>query len=251
MHLFDEYYKNSNLLTRVDVRIKLILTFSLLIMVLCSNGITFPLFVAVLSIVLCRIIDIPSRVMLIRFSEPLFIAAMLLFLKFFFTGHEPLFCVSIAGIDIIGYKDGLMEGIRLSSRIIGAVSLIALAGFSSPFTDIITGLSWFKIPSLFLELLMITYRYIFVLFEDAGVIYNAQKNRLGYSSIRLGLSSFGTLSGELIIRAFDRSQITTQAMFQRGYTGNMPVGHSASFKINEVAIALVIIVAAGVLWKIM
>ncbi|MBU4009909.1 MAG: cobalt ECF transporter T component CbiQ, partial [Proteobacteria bacterium] len=26
---------------------------------------------------------------------------------------------------------------------------------------------------------MITYRYIFVLFEDAGVIYNAQKNRLG------------------------------------------------------------------------
>lgn len=251
MHLFDEYYKKNHFLARVDIRIKLIITFMLLVMVLCSNGIIFPLFIAMLSIALCRFIDIPLRVMLIRFSEPLFIAAMLLFLKFFFTGSEPLFSVSIAGIDIIGYKDGLMEGIRLSSRIAGAVSLIALAGFSSPFTDIITGLLWFKIPSQFVDLLMITYRYIFVLFEDAGVIYSAQKNRLGYSSIRSGLSSFGTLSGELIIRAFDRSQITTQAMFQRGYTGNMPVGHSASFKKNELAIAVAIIVAAGVLWKIM
>lgn len=251
MHLLSEYYKKNHYLAKIDIRIKLIITLSLLVMVLCNNGIIFPLFITLLCIVLCRLIDIPSRVILIRYSEPLFIAVMLLVLKLFFTGHESLFCIKIAGINIVGYKDGLLEGIRLSSRIIGAVSLIALIGFSSPFTDIVKGLSWLRMPSQFVELLLITYRYIFVFFEDAGVIYNAQKNRLGYSNIRSGLSSFATLSGELVIRAFDRSQITTLAMYQRGYTGNLPVSHSAPFKRIEVATAAVIIVITGVLWKIM
>ena len=97
---------------------------------------------------------------------------------------------------------------------------------------------------------MLAYRYIFVLLEDAMVIYNAQKNRLGYSSVRRGLNSFGTLSGSLVLKAFDHSQNTTVAMVQRGYDGNMPLLKHKPFKLSEVVASALFIVAMGCIWNL-
>ena len=97
---------------------------------------------------------------------------------------------------------------------------------------------------------MFAYRYIFVLLEDALVIYNAQKNRLGYSSIRRGLSSFGVLSGSLILKAFEHSQNTTVAMVQRGYDGNMPMLRHRPFQASEIVISALCIIALGLVWRI-
>jgi cobalt/nickel transport system permease protein len=98
---------------------------------------------------------------------------------------------------------------------------------------------------------MFAYRYIFVIFEDAQVIYNAQKNRLGYSGLRRGLNSFGTLTGSLVLKAFDRSHAITVAMIQRGYDGDMPMLKHKPFRPSEVFIALLIICSMGVAWKIL
>ena len=63
---------------------------------------------------------------------------------------------------------------------------------------------------------MFAYRYIFVLLDDATVIYSAQKNRLGYSTIRRGLSSFGVLAGSLTLKAFDQQPGTRRLPWSRG-----------------------------------
>lgn len=251
MHIFTDHLQKENILTRTDPRIKLVAALFVLAMILSSNGILFPFIITAVCLVICIRLKLPLRVLLVRFSEPLFIAAVLLLLKLFFSGKVPFFSIDIAGVSITGYYDGLMDGLRLSSRIIGAVSLIAVVGFVTPFTDIIAGLSWFRIPAQFIELLMLAYRYIFVLFEDAGIIYNAQKNRLGYSGIRRGLSSFGTLTGELTLRAFDRSQKIALAMAQRGYTGNIPIAAGSSFRKSEIVFATISVAAISVIWKIL
>jgi cobalt/nickel transport system permease protein len=186
----------------------------------------------------------------LRFSEPLFIAAVVLLLKFFFSGKDILFSFSIIGIDIVGHRDGLMEGLMIGSRILGAVAIVALVGFSTPFTEFMAGLSWLRVPKGFIEILMFAYRYIFVLLDDANVIYSAQKNRLGYSSMRRGLSSFGVLAGSLTLKAFDNSHNTTVAMVQRGYDGNMPLLRHKSFKLSEIAASVVFVAGMGFLWKL-
>ena len=137
----------------------------------------------------------------------------------------------------------------IGSRIIGAVSVAALMGFSTPFTEFMAGLSWFRVPKGFIEILMFAYRYIFVLLEDAMVIYNAQKNRLGYSSIRRGLNSFGILTGSLILKAFEQSQNTTVSMVQRGYDGNIPILKHKPFKSSEVVFSLLLVIVMGFVWK--
>ena len=143
-----------------------------------------------------------------------------------------------------------MDGLQIGSRILGAVSIVALLGFSTHFTEIMAGLSWLKIPKGLIEISLFAYRYIFVLLEDAMVIYNAQKNRLGYSNIKRGLSSFGTLTGSLTLKAFEHSQNITTAMIQRGYDGNIPMLKHKPFRFSEVAASVLLVFAMGFIWQI-
>ncbi len=250
MEIFSEYFKKDHLLLKVDARVKLIVAIIVLIMVLSYKGFVFPLLVVSLSLALCIRMKIPLRVFILRFSEPMFLALVLVLIKFLFSGKDAIFSLNLLGISITGYREGLVEGLLIASRIIGAVSIVAVLGFSTPFTEFMAGLSWLRIPKGLIEILMFAYRYIFVLLEDAVVIYNAQKNRLGYSNIRRGLSSFGILTGSLTLKAFEHSQNATVAMVQRGYDGNMPMLKHKPFKPSEIIISLLFIIAMGFVWKI-
>jgi cobalt/nickel transport system permease protein len=250
MQLFYEHGKKDHLLLGIDARIKLIVAIVLLLLVVSYKGFAFPLIVAVLGLGLCLGMKIPLRVFALRFSEPFFIVLILIALKCFFSGSDIMFSFNVLGLNITGHKDGLMDGLMIACRIAGAVSIAAVLGFSTPFTGLMAGLSWLRVPKDFIEVLMFAYRYIFVLLEDALVIYNAQKNRLGYSSVRRGLSSFGTLAGSLTLKAFENSQNTTMAMVQRGYNGDMPMLKHQPFKACEVACSLVFIIFMGAIWTI-
>jgi cobalt/nickel transport system permease protein len=250
MKIFSEYFKKDHLLSQVDARVKLSVSLFVLAMVLSYKGLVFPLLILGISLCLCIRMKIPFKVFLLRFSEPVFIASVVILLKFLFSGQETMFSVKIWGITITGHKDGLMDGLQIGSRILGAVSIVAVLGFSTPFTEFMSALSWLKVPNGFIEILMFAYRYIFVFIEDAMVIYNAQKNRLGYTSIRRGLSSFGTLTGSLILKAFESSQHITTAMVQRGYDGNVPMLKHKPFSVAEIAVSILIVAAMGFVWKI-
>ena len=247
---FADNFRKGHLLSKVDSRVKVFVAFALLLMVLSYKGIFFPLLITAVSFILCLKIGIPVRTIILRFAQPLLIALVLLFLKFFFTGDESFFSVDILGLKIIGHKDGLIEGIRLTARIIGGVSLVILVGFATPFTEFIAVLSWLRMPRQFVEIMMFAYRYIFVFFDDAVTIYNAQKNRLGYAGIRKGLRSFGVLTGTLVLRGFEQSQKTSDAMIQRGYTGDMPLIRNRALRKGEIAWTFVIIIFGGILWMI-
>lgn len=234
----------------IDARIKLIVALVVLAMVLTYKGFFFPLLVVMVCLGLCVKMKIPLKVFTLRFSEPMLLAFVLILIKLFFTGKEALFSVHFLGLTIAGHRDGLMEGLLLASRITGAVSVVAGLGFATPFTEVTAALSWFRVPKGFIEISMFAYRYIFMLFEDAMVIYSAQKNRLGYSSLRRGMSSFGILTGSLTLKAFEHSQNTTIAMVQRGYDGDMPVLRHKPFKLSEVAVSAFFIAVMGFIWKI-
>jgi cobalt/nickel transport system permease protein len=248
--LFSEYFRKDHMLSKVDARVKIGISLFILTMVLSYKGFAFPLLILGISLILCTKMNVPLKVFLLRFSEPVFIASVVILLKFLFSGQEAMFSIKMWGITITGYKDGLMYGLLIACRILGAVSVVAVLGFSTPFTEIIAGLSWLRVPKGFIEVLMFAYRYIFVLLEDATIIYNAQKNRLGYSDMRCGLSSFGTLTGSLVLKAFEHSQNTTVAMVQRGYDGNIPILKNRPFKLSEIIFSILFITVMGFVWKI-
>ncbi|HEY6872025.1 MAG TPA: cobalt ECF transporter T component CbiQ [Geobacteraceae bacterium] len=249
-HFADHRHCADALLVRLDARVKLVSTLALLAMVISSRGFAFPLLTGGLSLALCLVLGVRPRVLAVRFAEPFFIAAMVFILKLLFTGHAPLFAFTLFGVDVVGHREGLWEGGLIASRICGAVSLVALLGFSTPFTDLMGALAWLKVPRGFIEVALFAWRYLFVLLDDAQVVYAAQKNRLGYAGWRRGLRSFGTLAGALVIKAFDSSQTVTTAMVQRGYDGTMPMLRHKPFRFGEVALSLTFIVCMGIIWRI-
>jgi cobalt/nickel transport system permease protein len=250
MTFFSESCQTGHPVTRIDARVKLISSLTILAMVISYKGFFFPLLILGCSLSACLYLKIPLRRFFLRFSEPLFIAAVLVLLKFLFTGHETLFSIRLAGIYIAGHADGLRDGLLIACRMLGAVSLVAMLGFSTAFNDIVAALAWLRVPKGLIEIAMFAYRYIFMLFEDAMVIYSAQKNRLGYSTIRRGVNSFGVLAGSLTLKAFEHSQSTTVAMVQRGYDGTMPALKHRPFRISEVIASVLVIIVMGVVWKI-
>ncbi len=238
----------------MDARVKLIVTLALLAMVLSYREIMFPLVVAAISFVLCLNMRIPARILVLRMAQPLFLAIVILLLKLFFSGKDAMFVISLPTshfslFTLTGHRDGLIEGIRIMSRIVGGVSLVVILGFATPFIEFTAALSWLRVPRPFIEIMMFAYRYLFMFLEDAMTIYSAQKNRLGYSTMRRGLSSFGVLAGSLTLKAFDHSHNTTVAMVQRGYDGNMPLLKHKAFKLNEVAVSIIFMACMGLLWR--
>ncbi|HUH67333.1 MAG TPA: cobalt ECF transporter T component CbiQ [Syntrophales bacterium] len=248
---FTDYINNKDhWLSRVDGRVKLLVTLIVLIMVLSYKGLTFQFLVTILCLFQCWRMKIPLRVFLLRFSEPVFIVLVILLLKIFFSGGESFFSTEVMGIKIAASKEGLAEGLSIASRIIAAISIMSLMVFSTPYTELLGALSWLRVPRGFIEILMYAYRYIFVLIEDAGVIYDAQKNRLGYTTMNRRFSSLGILVGSLILKAFEQSQNISIAMVQRGYDGHMPLLRQKPLTTSELLISFLFVTMMGLLWQI-
>lgn len=249
MHQLDRQKMNADhLLTRLDPRVKLISTLAILVMVISCKGVAFPLLLAALSLGLCLHMGVRLKALLARFAEPLFIAVMVIILKLFCSGSVPLFSVHFLGSEVIGHRDGLLEGLFIASRIGGAVSITALLVFSTTFTELMAALAWLKAPAGFIEVALFAWRYLFAMFDDAQVVYSAQKNRLGYAGLLRGMRSFGTLAGALVIKAFDNSQTVTCAMVQRGYDGTMPLLRHRPLRMTEIACSIGFLIVMMVFW---
>lgn len=247
MHHFTRQPHIDHPLARIDPRLKLFCACLLLVMVISCGSVGFPLAVAAVCGGATLAAGVSPKRFAVRFAEPLFIAAVVLLLKLLFSGHTPLWSCRLPWFTLTVHREGLLEGAVIASRILGTVSLVALLGFTTTFTELMAALSWFRCPKGFVDVALFAWRYLFVLFDDAMVVYHAQRNRLGYAGIRRGLRSFGALSGALVIKAFDNSQNITTAMVQRGYDGDLPLLSHRPLKGREVLASAALLACAGML----
>ncbi|HEY5974503.1 MAG TPA: cobalt ECF transporter T component CbiQ [Geobacteraceae bacterium] len=238
------------LLVHVDARLKLLACLALLVLTISSRGLYFPLVAAGSGLGLCLTLGVRPRLLLARFAQPLFIATVVMLLKCFASGQVPLFTMDLGGWQLVAHADGLREGGLIAARIAGAVALVAAVGFATPFTELMAALAWLRVPQGLIEVALFAWRYLFVLLDDAQVVYAAQKNRLGYAGYRRGMRSFGTLAGAMVIKAFDSSQTITTAMVQRGYDGTMPLLRHKPFRAVEVVVSLAFVTGMALVWSL-
>ena len=90
-------------------------------------------------------------------------------------------------------------------------------------TDILEVLRKLHVPALLIELMLLIYRFIFVLLETASAITTAQKSRLGNRNYRTKVRAFGSMGSALFIRAFRRANALYDAMESRCYDGTIRV----------------------------
>lgn len=92
------------------------------------------------------------------------------------------------------------------------------------FIGIVRALSQMGLPRFLATQLMMVFRYIRVLIEEALTMKKARDAR-GYGNKNLSLKLWGVLVGQLFLRSLERAERVHQAMLARGFTGAMPLNY--------------------------
>lgn len=223
--LFSDIFAcRDNSLTRMDPRPKIVIALALILAVVLSKQPSFPTLVFVSCTAGMLWLKMPLKLVFLRLVMPMGIVLVLVVLQAFLTGITPVASYHIGGYAFVATEEGLMRGVLLGSRVLGAVSVMLLLSSVTPAYKIFNALRWFRVPEGWIEIALLVYRYIFVLLDQTADIAAAQRVRLGYSTVGRSLSSAGVLAGTVVARSMDQAMRTYEAMILRGYHGSLPMG---------------------------
>lgn len=130
----------------------------------------------------------------------------------------------VVGGTIIGVTaQDLNKAVLLFSRSLGAVSCLYFLALTTPMLEIISVLRKLRMPALFLELMSLIYRFIFILLDSAATIRTSQSSRLGYVTLKSSFRSTSQMFFALFMKSFQRSQAVATALEARCYQGEIRV----------------------------
>ncbi len=213
----DRYASLDSPVHRFDPRTK-IATFTLLVFsFVFIQEITIALFALFFSILLLLVSKLPIRFILKRVQVVLiFVLPLLIIMPLTVKGTE-LF--SVFGISAT--REGLWYASLIVIRSMAAVILILTMLGSMRFDTTIKALYTLKVPKTLVQMLMFTYRYIFVIIDEFLSMWQAMSAK-GFNprTNMYGLSVMGNMVGMLIVKSYERGERVYQAMISRGYTGS-------------------------------
>lgn len=161
------------------------------------------------------------RLMMIPFMFLLFstFAILVQFSKHPMDGYA----IAIGSYYITSSKASMIYGIQLILTALASVSCLYFLSLHTPMTEILEVLRKLHCPTMLIELMMLTYRFVFILLERASSIMTAQKARLGNRNLKTSLDSFGKMLAVLFIHSLKRSMALYDAMESRCYDGRIRV----------------------------
>ena len=248
MHLhlpeIDEFAHLNSPIYSWDARVKIVSLLCLIISIVLLDKI-LP---ALLGFAFCVILVFISRIPL-RFLFAYLRWALLFSL--FFVIIMPL---TVEGNEIAKFyflsisRDGIELGILIALRAISAVILIFPMVATSKFAVTMKALQSLKIPDKLIQMVMFSYRYIFIFTEEIERMFTAAKARAFQEKTNLHtLRTVGFILGMLFVRSYERARRVYDAMLARGYTGNLKILHEFNLCRKDLVKGFIIIVVAVLL----
>lgn len=104
-----------------------------------------------------------------------------------------------------------------------ASAVMLLFAFTVPIPQLIALLRRLRTPEALLDLMLLTYRTLFVLDRNRAALLLSQRNRLGYRNARTALRSVAQAAAALFVRALVQSIRLERGLGARGYQGRLVV----------------------------
>ena len=133
------------------------------------------------------------------------------------------FALPLGPLWLTGSREGLLGGGRLILTAMASVSGLYFLALTTPVTDILGVLRACRLPRILAELMLLVYRFLFLLLEQAAAMLRSQDARLGNRDLRTSLRSRGLLASMLFIRAMKQGNALYDAMEARCYDGSIRV----------------------------
>jgi len=211
------------LLQRIDSRVKLCCIVASILSAIAVRTLIPLLILLALAITLSLLSKIPLKSFLLRtiFFIPIFAGIIALPLPFITPGTSLItirYNHILAGVT----AEGIYRATQFTLRVLTCVALLILLVFTTRSSRLFHSMEYFKIPRLFTAMTAITYRFVFMLINEAYRMLLAKESRtVTQERWREALRSFGNMLSSLFIRAYERGEKVYLAMLARGYDGTV------------------------------
>jgi cobalt/nickel transport system permease protein len=241
----EEHARRDGWLQKIDPRAKLVMFLGLVLAAsLTSSLLTLVLLYGV-TLIAARASCVPFDFFVRRvwLGIPLF-AGIVVIPSLFFTPGPRLFDWSY-GLSV----PGLIGAAILIARVAVSVSMAVLLVLVTPWADVLKSLQAFRVPQIFILLLSMTYRYIFLFLHSVNGLFEVRRSRqVGRTSGNEQRSWITNSMGNLIHRSFKMSNDVYAAMLARGFGGQVRSYSSYQMKGGDwVALCAALLVAAAAL----
>ncbi|MFN8482063.1 MAG: cobalt ECF transporter T component CbiQ [Anaerolineae bacterium] len=218
----EEIAREPGALQTVDPRVKIVGFLAILLAVAFARNLWVLLILYALALLLAWV----SRVPLGRFVKRVWLALP------FFTGLVAIpviFNFITPGVPVVvlstsPYIAITEQGLRAASflilRVGTSISFAILLVLVTPWATLLRALSVLKVPAVFLLVLGMTYRYIYLLLRTSSDMFMARQSRVvGRLQAADQRRVVTNTMGNLLSKSYDMSQDVYLAMLSRGYRG--------------------------------
>jgi len=232
MHLWIDTFSYHNRLRGLPPRQKLLFAGIVLILALVTRPIIQVAIAIWMSIWIVKYAGIPSKI----YGRMLSVAIM-----FWLTSVPALLIAGVAlseqsriqtdvlsGWSIGSYylylsQQGVLQAGLIFTRTIATVSCLYFLLLTTPFAEVLRVMKQMRCPEILTELLMLMYRFIFILLSTASGFWTAQHSRNGYRTHQRWFYSLSLLVSQLFRRTMENYQRFALSTAARGFNGTFRV----------------------------
>ena len=219
----EEHARTAGWLQRTDPRAKLGMFLAAVLAASLSGSVVVlaGLYVAILAAARASRIPFDFFVRRVWLGIPFF-AGVIVIPAIFLVPGPRLFELAVGPLMVAPSVPGLTGGLLFVSRVGVSVSLAVLLVMTTPWADLLKSLQAVRVPGLFILVLAMAYRYIFLFLHLTNGMFEARKSRIvartsGGEQRRWITGSMGGL----LNRSVRMSNDVYAAMVARGFTGSI------------------------------
>jgi len=217
----EELAQADGFLQKLDPRVKIVGLLALILDVTLARNFFTIFFIFALAVLLAVFSGVPLRTLAARaWFSALTFTGLIALPVIFITPGDALIRLPFLGWTITA--QGLTSATYLISRVETTVTLSLLLVLCTLWTHVLKALRVLRVPIVFVVILGMTYRYIFVMIETAQNMFEARQSRLvgalnASESRRIAAASVGVL----LSKSFYLNAEVYLAMQSRGFRGEV------------------------------
>lgn len=263
-NLHDVYSHNTGFLYDLDARVKVIFTLAFLFYLNLNPSKAWSAYILFLSVIITLLFY--SRLSICYVLKRVLLAAPFIFtaVPLIFTGSDAQFPLLILNKYIITYSpEGYFRFLSIVIRLITSLLAAIILSSTTKLPDILSAFQYLHVPKIFITIIGLMWRYLYVLVDEAVRLMRARESRSAFSpdrrqkggSILWRSRVSGGMVGNLFLRSLERSDRIYYAMLSRGFDGEQKTFLVRDFVGNYwiivfiINVSFMIFVIVGILFR--
>jgi cobalt ECF transporter T component CbiQ len=200
---------------------KLLLCLSLLIASLASSTIIVPSMVLLigLSMIAYGARGRVPRAVGIALLDSLFVLLVSALLIALMTGGTVVAVYEVFGLKVTFTQEGFEIALSLILKVLAGMSVMLAFALTTPIPHLAIALRQLRVPNEVCEVMVLIYRYAFLLLEQLEAMRLAAEVRLGFRGARRRLRTSGKMAVGVFTRSLEMAERSEVALRSRAFRG--------------------------------